>query len=252
MYPGFFPYLGHFDLANQADVYLIYDAGQYRRHRWINRNRILHPTSGWQYILLPLRHHPFDIRIHQVEIADEIDWRKNLYKQLDHYHMDGPYYRDVIELVRSCISNTNANFLEITTTIYRNICQYLGIHKPIPVFSEMNLEMEPVNGAENLALAICKAVGATEFINPPGGAGLYNPEVFEQNGIQLTIQSFTNMTYGCGRFQFQPALSILDVMMWNSPQSIKKHLDTHHISQETNLVKQENFCLTRQFDHAVS
>jgi hypothetical protein len=33
------------------------------------------------------------------------------------------------------------------------------------------------------------------------------------------------MTYPCGPFQFEPGLSIVDVMMWNSPDVIKAHLD---------------------------
>lgn len=229
MYPGFFPYLGHFDLANMADMYMIYDAGQYRRHKWLNRNRVLHPTSGWQYIIVPLRHHHFTSSILQVEITNEIEWKKTIFKQLDHYHMDAPYYGDVISLVRDCFSTSETDLVKLTTEIYRAVCGQLHITASIPVFSEMELGMTPPRGPENLALAICEAVGATEFINPPGGADLYHHEIFAQHGIQLTIQSFTNMTYSTGRFQFEPGLSIIDVMMWNSCEQIKNYLDTFRL-----------------------
>jgi hypothetical protein len=98
----------------------------------------------------------------------------------------------------------------------------------------MNLNMGLIRGPENLALAICRSVHASEYINPPGGAGLYHAENFSEHCIQLTIQSFTNMSYGCGRFQFLPGLSIIDVLMWNSPEQIKCYLDTFRFKLGTN------------------
>jgi hypothetical protein len=77
-------------------------------------------------------------------------------------------------------------------------------------------------------------MGATEYLNPPGGAGLYDAACFREHGLHLTIQSFTNMTYDCGRFQYEPALSILDVMMWNSPEQIKCYLDTFRSTNPNN------------------
>ena len=54
MQPYFFPYLGYFDLINSTDRWIVFDTVQYIRHGWINRNRILHPNEGWQYIIVPI------------------------------------------------------------------------------------------------------------------------------------------------------------------------------------------------------
>jgi hypothetical protein len=94
------------------------------------------------------------------------------------------------------------------------------------VFSETGLSLGEISSPEELALKICQAVGASEYINPPGGAALYNSENFWKHGIKLRIQEFKNMPYECGRFKYEPALSILDVMMWNSCEKIKGYLDT--------------------------
>jgi len=226
MQPYFFPYLGHFDLINQADVWIVYDAAQHIRHGWVNRNRVLHHTSSWQYILLPLKKHPYTTPINQIEISSDLDWKTRLLRQLEHYHMDAPYYAQVIGFLEECLSTPENNLARFNTELFRKTCLRLGIDKPIHVFSEMNLAMEPAQGPEDLALGICQAAGASEYINPPGGAGLYNAERFAEHGIKLTIQSFTNMVYDCGRFQFEPDLSIIDVMMWNSPEQIKHYLET--------------------------
>ncbi|MGB4872612.1 MAG: WbqC family protein, partial [Candidatus Promineifilaceae bacterium] len=91
---------------------------------------------------------------------------------------------------------------------------------------------------QDLALQLCVAMGAHEYLNPPGGAGLYDAEQFAAHGIHLTIQKFVNMPYTCGRFQHEPALSIIDVMMWNSPAEIGCYLN---IYRESHMLPKENY-----------
>ncbi len=230
MQPYFFPYLGHFDLINQADVWIVYDVAQYIRHGWVNRNRVLHPVSGWQYILVPLRKHPYTTPINQIEIASKMDWKTQFFRRLQHYHTDAPHYSSVIDFLEGCLSGAGDNLARLNVELFRRTCCRLGIDKPIYVFSEMGLPVEQYNSPQDLALRICRVVGASEYINPPGGAGLYSAERFAEHGIKLTIQSFTNMPYDCGRFRYEPALSIIDVMMWNSPERIKHYLDTFRLA----------------------
>jgi hypothetical protein len=41
----------------------------------------------------------------------------------------------------------------------------------------------------------------------------------------LTVYPFKSFEYKCGKYQYIPDLSIIDVLMWNSPQEIKEYLD---------------------------
>jgi hypothetical protein len=228
MQPYFFPYLGQFDLLNHVDEWIAYDSAQYIRHGWVNRNRVLHPTSGWQYITVPLKKHPYTTPINQTEITSEA-WKGQIFKQLQHYHMDAPYYKEVICFLEDGLAAEETSLAALNVALFRKTARRLGIETPIEIFSEMDLPMEPLRGPENLALAICRAAGANEYINPPGGANLYSPASFIRHGIKLTIQSFTPMPYSCGRFEFIPNLSVVDVMMWNSSEAIKYYLDTFRL-----------------------
>jgi hypothetical protein len=227
MQPKFFPWLGYFDLVNMVDEWIVFDTPQYERHRWMNRNRVLHPNTGWQYITVPLRKHPRDIPTNQVEIAMETDWRERILRQLQHYKKKAPYYKQVVGFLEECFSEVSPNLSETNVITFRKTCQRLGIATPIRVFSQMNLVLEGViEGPGDWALEISRAVGASEYINPIGGAALFDRKRFEEHGIKLTIQSFTSMIYDCSPYQFEPALSIIDVMMWNPPAKIKHYLDT--------------------------
>ena len=234
MQPYFFPYLGQFDLLNQVDIWIAYDPCQYIRHGWINRNRVLHPAAGWQYITVPLKKHAHITPINQIGIANEY-WKGELFKKLQHYHRRAPFYRQVIAFLEEALAHVDSNLVKMNVNLFEQTARLLGVHTPIFVFSSMSLELEPVRGPANLALTLCQAVGAHTYINPPGGASLYAPQDFTREGIQLIIQSYTPMIYDCSSYEFIPNLSILDVLMWNSPETIKRYLDILRLRAEASI-----------------
>ena len=67
-------------------------------------------------------------------------------------------------------------------------------------------------------------LGATEYINRPGGAHIFDRGRFEEAGTKLTIQGPVEFVYDCGGYVFQKNVSIIDVMAWNSPDTIRSYL----------------------------
>jgi len=227
MQPYFFPYLGYFDLLNIVDEWIVFDTSQYVRRSWMNRNRILKPDNGWQYITIPVQKHHQQTPYNQI-LVSESDWDEKILRQLDHYKKGAPYYKDVISLLEDCFSNLPENLTMVNTILFEKTAHYLGIKKPIYVFSEMNLDLEIDNvGKSDWSWVIAHKVNAKEYINRPGGKGFINEPEFLKRGIKLTFQDFENMVYSTGKaHQFESGLSIIDVMMWNSPAEIKNYLDT--------------------------
>ena len=68
-------------------------------------------------------------------------------------------------------------------------------------------------------------MGASEYVNPLGGAELFDEAKFARSGVALTLQRPVDYTYACGAREFVPRLSILDVLMWNAPEQVKAFLD---------------------------
>ena len=225
MQPYFFPYLGYFDLINRCDHWIVFDTAQYIRHGWVNRNRILHPTTGWQYIIVPLKKHDRDTPINNVETLPCDQWRPRILGQLQHYRRKAPGYALTCDLVEDCLSTGETNLASLNVTTLRKCCELLGLPFSYQVFSEMRLQHGPVGGPGDWALRISEALHATEYINPPGGMDLFDPDAFAQGGIKLRIQEPFEFAYTCSGYQFEPGLSVLDALMWNSPQDIRNHLD---------------------------
>ena len=225
MQPYFFPYLGYFDLINRADRWIVFDTPQYMREGWVNRNRILHAREGWQYVIVPLKKHARDTPINQIEAVDFPDWRRKIINQFTHYRGRAPYYGQTIALVEDCLSSGEANLSRLNVDCLGKICRYLGIAWRPEIFSEMDLDLGPVEASADWALRIAEAVHATEYLNPPGGAALYNAQRFSQHGIRLHLQEEFDYAYPCPGFTHVPKLSVLDVLMWVSPRLIKAYLD---------------------------
>ena len=89
----------------------------------------------------------------------------------------------------------------------------------------MNLSIEPVTDAGEWALNISKAYGATTYINPAGGFELFDKEKFNRSGIDLRFLEMPLTNYSQQRTVFEPGLSIIDVMMFNSVEEINGMLD---------------------------
>lgn len=229
MQPYFFPYLGYFDLLNIVDEWVVFDTPQYVRRGWMNRNRVLRPDKGWQYITVPVQKHPQQTPYNQILVSGS-DWSGKILRQLEHYKKGAPYYMNVISFLNDVFTGLPENLTMVNTILFQKAANYIGIEKPIHVFSEMNLDLEIE--IENMdksdwSWSIAHKLNAKEYINRPGGKGFINESEFLKRGIKLTFQEFENMSYATSRFhQFETGMSIIDVMMWNSPEEIKHYLDT--------------------------
>ncbi len=226
MQPYFFPYLGYFDLINCADRWIVFDDVQYIRHGWINRNRILHPAGGWSYIIVPVKSSRESL-IREVKILDDGKWKRRILGQLQTYKKGAPYFQEVMDLVENCFAYGGDLISQFNTFILEKVCSYIGIRFNYTIFSEMKLKLHTIDGPGDWALRISEAVGATEYVNPPGGVGIFDPEKFKAASIKLTIRQLPALEYQCTGYEFIPHLSIIDLLMWNSPQQIKSHLEQY-------------------------
>lgn len=225
MQPYFFPYTGYFDLINSVDRWIVFDNVQHIRRGWVNRNRILHPARGWQYVVAPVKQHSRATPICEIEVVGGSAWKDRVVGQLAHYKKQAPFYAETVNLVVSSLASAETRLSRLNVRILDEICLRLGIPFRYSFFSEMNIDVGHIRSGGDWALRISQALGASEYVNPPGGADLYDAAAFAAAGVRLRIKNLIDFDYECGEYTFVPHLSIIDVLMWNSPASIKDRLD---------------------------
>lgn len=229
MQPYFFPYIGYISLIKHVDKFILLDDVQFIRHGWIERNRILKPMDGWQYFRVPLKYHSRETKIKEILIDNEQNWKKKIIAQLQHYKKSSPFFPEVIGLLDELFDQNYFDITGLNEAALNKVCKYLNIETPINTFSKLSLQIEPVNSPDDWALNICKALNADEYWNPPGGKDLFNKSKYDANQIRLYFQQTRLQEYDQKRVKFEPGLSILDVMMFNSPDVINQMLDDYEI-----------------------
>jgi hypothetical protein len=231
MQPYFFPYLGYFSLIKATDEFILFDPVQFIRHGWIERNRVLKPDKGWQYIGIPIQKHNQTTLIKDIKTNDNEDWRNKILRQLEHYKKKSPYYNQTIEVVARALKNHTQSVVELNQSILKEVCAYLQISFKCRIFSEMRLAINPVNAPDEWALNICNALGINEYWNPPGGTEFFDRSKYEKNGVKLVFQKPLLEAYSQrrGAENFEIGLSIIDIMMFNSIEEINTMLDKYEL-----------------------
>lgn len=226
MQPYFLPYIGYFSLIKHTDEFILFDTVQFIRHGWIERNRILKQTGGWQYIQVPLiKKDGRDTLISDIHINNDENWKQKILSQIQHYKKKAPYYHIVIDLLRQIFEKDYEDIVSLDKKSLQVICEYLGIHRLFPVFSEMDLNIGVVNAPDEWALNICKAIRADSYLNPIGGLEFFNRAKYENAGIDISFQNMKISEYDQHQECFEPGLSILDVLMFNSAEETSRMLD---------------------------
>lgn len=221
--PYLFPYIGYFQIMNAVDEYVIYDDVQYIMRGWINRNNLL--INGEKKLFtIPLHGASPNKLINEIEIADDFVKFK---KTITAAYARAPYFRDVSALIDNICSYEDNNLARFVGNSLAEIARYLGIRSN-HIYSS-DIQKEPGLKGQDKIIAICKKLGAVQYINAIGGQELYDKGEFQKAGIDLKFLETRFINYDQFDNEFIPGLSMIDVMMFNSPETIAKMLDAYEL-----------------------
>jgi hypothetical protein len=226
MQPYIFPYIGYFQLIHAVDKFVLYDDVNFINKGWINRNNIL--VSGQPHLFtIPLKDASQNKLIHEVELANSDPWQKKLLKTIRQSYQKAPYFEKVFVLIEEIVNLKVQTIHELATSAIKQICAFLEIQTVIEPSSTIykNTHLK----GQNRILDICKQENADHYINPIGGMELYDRHTFETKGIKLDFIKSAASPYSQFKNEFVPWLSIIDMLMFNSPEDMMKHLKAYEL-----------------------
>ena len=236
MQPYFFPYLGHFALIASVDQWVVFDITQYTPKSWINRNRILHPNSGWQYVSVPLSNSSISIKTYEAKILDCDKAKSLVVGKLSHYKNKAPYYESVLALVNEVFNSCpDDSLVNLNVRGLVSVCGYLGLPFKYRIASKLDLSFPPKLKPGDWALEICDQLNASSYINPNSGKDIFSREAFALRNIAINFIDPLQYSYETAPYQFESNLSILDVLMWNAPVEVAEAIKNRKICTDLNL-----------------
>ena len=214
------PYIGYWQLLAAVNTYVVYDNIQYTKKGWINRNRILLNGKD-EYITIPLRKDSDYLNVDQRYLSDTFDRNKLLHQIVGAYHK-APYFRTFYPIVEDIINYAGNNLFQYLFHSIQSIKDILQINTNIVISSTIDID-HSLKGKDKV-LALCKALKADTYINAIGGQELYDKDEFSQNIVDLHFLQTNKIEYPQFHNPFVPNLSIIDVLMFNSPEQTKELL----------------------------
>ncbi len=226
MQPYFFPYLGYFELIQLSDAWIVFDTVKYNPKSWMNRNRILHPTRGWQYVTAPVDRASGGELLCEMQLIDPAAAMQRLLGQIDHYRVHrAPFFGAVRSLIeRSFDLASPVSLRDLCVRALAETCAHVGLDFRPQSLSSMDLPLPTISHAGQWALEISSAMKADIYINAPGGRDLFLPEEFAARGIELQFLQPNPFRYATPGYDFVENLSIIDVLMWTAPEVVRARL----------------------------
>jgi hypothetical protein len=181
MQPYFLPYAGYFRLIAQADLFVVYDCVQFPRRGWLHRNKLLDARGEEQWLTLPLRPAPQEVLIRDLAFPD--DAAAALAERLRPFPVaarDGAH-SPLLERIR----RPDGAPVDYICGLLEQASDLMGL--PWNVVHSSTLEVPPTYRAQDRILEIGRRLGATRYINAPGGRDLYDAEAFAAAGIDLAF-----------------------------------------------------------------
>jgi hypothetical protein len=221
MQPYAFPYIGYFQLIYASDLFVFYDDVNYINRGWINRNRILVNDKD-SLVTIPVKNASQNVLIKDVGLFDNAKAAQKILATIKNSYKKAPHFNITYQLIESIFGSKSETISEFAINSITIITSFLNLDTDFKISSQ-SYQNQYLKKADRL-IDICRIENQKEYINAEGGKTLYNKENFRSKGINL--QFLVSNIYEYQQFgeKFVPGLSIIDVLMFNSAEEIKRNI----------------------------
>jgi hypothetical protein len=217
--PTYLPWLGYFDLIDQVDAFVILDSVQFEKQSWQQRNRIKTPI-GLQWLTVPVIFHGrLGQAIKEVEVRETEFWRDHL-RAIELNYRRAQYFENYFDQLSSkLMCGPRTRLADLNIRLIEWLMSVLGIQTKLVFASQLNQRGKRTELLAN----ICIALGAQQYISPPGSAVYLFAEKEEllSRNIDLSFQNYQHPEYKQLFPPFCSQASALDLIFNEGPQSLE-------------------------------
>jgi hypothetical protein len=212
--PSFMPWLGYFELLDYVDIWVSLDNVQLSRGSFVLRNRVRRPDGAVEWISVSIpRKCPLQTSIKDAPVSSN-GWQERVIRRIESYYRGAPFYgRFRTRVAELLTSNMDvAGVAALNEAIIHEVSSWLGIEYEFHRASDLEAALE--GSPQERVLSLVSHFDADTYCNFAGGvdAGLYDSAAFAERGMTLEKQAYTHPTYPQHSGEFEPFLSIIDLL----------------------------------------
>lgn len=207
MQPTLFPWLGYFDLYDQADVFVVLDDVQVERQSWQCRNKIV-TERGLQWWSVPISRagRGFE-KICDVEIARSNGWPDKQLKTIAQEYSKAPFFSPLYPAIAGIIRG-HTKLAAMTEELFRFMLDTIGLK---------SLKLRPTIESESRIgrlVSMCARYRADTYLSTPGSEGYMASDLdqFVAAGVHVDIHVYEHPVYRQLHEPFIPYACGLDAL----------------------------------------
>lgn len=215
--PIFLPWPGFFYKAYRADTMVLLDEVQFPLGRsWMNRNRIK-CEQGELWLRVPVwKKGKGKQIIRNVELCDEIDWRRKHLRGLRHHYAHAPYREDYLPALESIYARNHQRLMDLNLDLIRFLSGALGLRRKLVLQSDLGVSGK----GTDLLVSLCRALNADTYVTLPIVEKYLDIEKFQASGVKLIFARFCPSIYPQLWGDFRYNLSALDLLLNCGPKGL--------------------------------
>lgn len=216
---NYIPWKGYFDLIRGVDEFILFDAMQFTRRDWRNRNKIK-SKDGLLWLTIPVSvKGKYFQKINETTVSDRT-WAAKHWASLRAAYGKAPYFAAYAERIESLYRRaaefdllSGINHLYLT-----ELCGLLGITTPIT----WDTDYPHYEGKTERLVGLCRAAGATAYVSGPAARDYIEPELFERGGVELRWMDYSGYPEYCQLYPpFEHGVSVFDLLFNTGPEAAR-------------------------------
>jgi hypothetical protein len=209
------PWRGMFEQLRLCDAFVFYDDVQLPLGGGSGRGFItrvqIKTVQGIDWLSLPVERAGKQKQLINDARFPHMDWKATHLGKIDQAYRAAPYFDLIREtVVRPIYALDTESVSEFCMHSMRVLSRKLGLAPSTLVSSEMDIDTG-LHSTERL-LALCKLLGASNYVTGLGAMNYIDYDRFDQAGIRIEYMDYQTVTYPQLHGSFTPYVSAIDML----------------------------------------
>lgn len=214
--PECFPWLGFIDKAAQSDAFVLLDDAQYSKNYFNNRNKV-RTAQGWAWVTIPVETKGKSSQTFAEAAMGADGWRRKHLATWKQSYGAAKFGAQHLSFIDDLYSRPLTKLGDFNTAAIRYLFAQFGVKAEVHVSSALGCE----GAATDKLLALCRRLGATEYLSGISGKEYLDEAKFAAAGIKVRYQDFHHPVYAQRFEPFLPAMTAFDLLFNHGPEAAR-------------------------------
>lgn len=225
--PAYLPWLGYFHKIALSDSFVFLDTTQFEKNSFINRNKIKSSQGAiWLTVPVSLGGH-FNKQIKEIGLADK-NWAEKHWKSIELNYKKSKYWDQYASEFKKIYENDYRTIDQICFDQLMFFIRALGLKTKIIKASGLE---KLQSKKQELVMDILEKLKADIYVSGALGKDYLDVKEFNNKGIRLYYQDYQHPQYAQLWGEFQPYMSIID-LLFNQGEGSLEILMSGNISKQ--------------------